>query len=253
MIYDLQKASMWKRISAWMFDTILLGILIVAFGCLLSMFLNYDGYNDTLSAAYEKYETRYDITFQITQEDYAAMPAEGQARYDAAYEALIADEEAIYAYNMVINLTLLITTFSILLAYVALEFAVPLLLGNGQTLGKKIFGIALMRTDGVKITTFMLFVRTVLGKFTIETMIPVLILIMLYFNIIGLAGTLVILALLLIQVLLLLFNRSNALIHDLIACTVAVDLASQMIFRSEQEMLDYKKRIAAERAARQDY
>lgn len=253
MVCDLQKANMWKRISAWLFDTILLGILVVAVGCLLSAALNYDGYHGTLDAAYEKYETQYGISFSITQEDYAAMPAEGKAQYDAAYDALIADDEALYAYNMVINLTLLISTFAILLAFIGLEFIVPLLFGNGQTLGKKIFGVGLMRTDGVQINTMMLFLRTVLGKFTIETMVPVLILIMLYFNIVSLTGTLIILALLLIQVFLLIFHRGNAQIHDLLAGTVAVDIASQRIFRSEQELLDYKKRIAAEAAARQVY
>ena len=34
MIQDLQKASMWKRISAWLFDGILFGILAVAAGVL---------------------------------------------------------------------------------------------------------------------------------------------------------------------------------------------------------------------------
>ena len=43
MIYDLQKASMWKRISAAMFDGILLGIAAVLFAWLLSLALGFDG------------------------------------------------------------------------------------------------------------------------------------------------------------------------------------------------------------------
>ena len=39
MIYDLQKASMWKRVSAWLFDTILLSIVAVGFAFLLSTIL----------------------------------------------------------------------------------------------------------------------------------------------------------------------------------------------------------------------
>ena len=98
---------------------------------------------------------------------------------------------------MIINLTLVITSISILLGYLLLEFVVPLIFKNGQTLGKKIFGIALMRNDGVKINTVMLFVRTVLGKYTIETMVPVLVIIMTFFGsagIIGLAVLLLIMA-----------------------------------------------------------
>ena len=139
--------------------------------------------------------------------------------------------------------------FLILFAYLLLEFVVPLLLKNGQTLGKKIFGIAIMRTDGVKITPFALFVRTVLGKYTIETMVPVLIVIMIYFSILGLTGTVVLGLIALLQIILLAATKSRSAIHDLLACTVAVDFASQRIFDSSEELLEYKKKLHEERAA----
>lgn len=253
MINDLQKASMWKRISAWMFDVILLASLIVGAASILSGVLNYDSYNQTMEDCYAKYESQYGITFEITEEAYAAMTEEETAQYNAAYEALIGDDEAMYAYNMLVNLTLLITTISILIAYAVWEFAVPLLLGNGQTLGKKIFGIAVMRTDGVKLTTVQLFIRTFLGKFTIETMIPALILIMLMFNAIGIMGTLILGLILLLQVILLIATKTNSAIHDLLAGTVTVDMASQMIFRDTDALIEYKKKVAAEEAARREY
>lgn len=253
MNFDLQKASGWKRISAGIFDGILLGILAVGFAWLLALIFNYDGYNDTLMSAYERYETQYGVVFEITAEEYAAKTPEEQARYDEAYAALIVDEEAMYAYNMVLNLTLLMTSIGILLSYLALEFVVPLLLDNGQTLGKKIFGIGLIRPDGVRINHMQLFVRTLLGKFTVETMIPVYVLIMLYFNSIGLPGTLLLLALVVAQVVLFLANRNRCLIHDLLAGTVAVDISSQRIFRTTDDLIAYQKKVAAERAARQPY
>jgi hypothetical protein len=37
-----------------------------------------------------------------------------------------------------------------------LEFLVPYLLKNGQTVGKKMFSLGVMRVDGVKISTFSL-------------------------------------------------------------------------------------------------
>jgi len=57
MSLDLQKASMWKRISAYIFDGILMITLAVAFGWLLSLILGYDGYNDQVNQAYAKYYT----------------------------------------------------------------------------------------------------------------------------------------------------------------------------------------------------
>ena len=253
MTHDLQKASLWKRASAWIFDFILLGILIVGVAFVLSAVLGYNGYNETLDAAYAQYEAQYDVEFEIGQEQYLAMTEQQRHNYDTAYNTLVSDQEAMYAYNMVLNLTMLITTLSILIAYLALEFALPLFLGNGQTLGKKIFGLCLMRTDGVQINNLQLFVRTVLGKFTIETMIPVYILIMIFFNMIGIVGTGILATLVLVQLILLAVTATNAQIHDLLAGTVVVDYSSQMIFRTTEDLIAYQKRVAAEAAARQPY
>lgn len=253
MIYDLQKAGMWKRISAFLFDNILLLVAIVGIAALLSTMLGYDKYSDTLNAAYEKYETQYGITFNTTQEQYNAMTEAEKANYDAAYEALTADEEAMYAYSMMVNLMLVILSGAILLAMFIFEFAVPMLFGNGQTLGKKIFGIAIMRTDGVKVSGPLMFIRTILGKFTIETMIPVIILFMMFLGSIGIIGPFIIMVLLVLQCIMLVMSKSGRLIHDYLAKTVAVDMSSQMIFDTVEEMLEYKKSVAAEKAAKQDY
>ena len=110
-----------------------------------------------------------------------------------------------------------------------------------------------MRTDGVKMNTMQLFVRTVLGKYTIETMVPLLIGTLIFFGSLGILGTLMIAGLALTQIILLIATRTNSLLHDILAGTVAVDLASQMIFESEQALIDYKKQLHAEQAARQSY
>lgn len=253
MIFDLQKASLLKRVSAWLFDTILLGILIVGLALLLSAVTGYDQYSTALEDAYARCEAEYGIRFDVSYDEYAALDETALAAYEAAYAALSADTDAMHAYNMVLSLTLVVTSISILLGYAALEFAVPLLLGNGQTLGKKIFSVALMRTDGVRISPVQLFIRTILGKYTIETMIPVLILIMLYFGSIGMVGLAVLGLIALLQIILLAATKNNSLIHDLLAVTVAVDMASQMIFSSEEEMIAYKKKAHAEQVARQTY
>lgn len=253
MIYDLQKAGMWKRISAFLFDSILLLVAIVGIAALLSSVLGYDNYSNTLDEAYAKYEAEYGITFNTTQEQYDAMTAEEKANYDAAYEALIADEPAMYAYSMMVNLMLVILSGSVLLGMFIFEFAVPMLFGNGQTLGKKIFGIAIMRTDGVKVSGPLMFIRTILGKFTVETMIPVIILYMMILGTIGILGPMIILILMVLQCIMLVMSRSGRLIHDYLAKTVAVDMSSQMIFATTEEMLEYKKTVAAEKASRQDY
>lgn len=253
MTHDIQKAGLWKRIAAGMLDGILLAILSVGIAFLLGEIFGYDGYNTTLKESYAYYEAQYGVTFQITGEEYTALQPQEKEAFDQAYEALIQDETAMKAYNMVLSLSLLIITGGILVTCLALEFAVPLLLGNGQTVGKKVFGLGVVRIDGVRITPLQLFARTVLGKFTIETMIPVYVVLMIFFNTTGLFGTLLLGALLVAQVLIMALTANNSLIHDLLAGTVVVDVASQMIFRDTQDLINYKKRLAREQANRENY
>ncbi|MBR1559253.1 MAG: RDD family protein [Clostridia bacterium] len=253
MIYDLQKASMWKRISAFLFDGILLGIVAVLFAWVLSLALGYDRYSQSLNAAYEHYGEVYEVNMRPGVAEYEALDEDALARLDAAYEELGHDPAAVKAYNMVIQLTLLITSIGIFLAYLGMEFVVPLLFGNGQTLGKKIFSLGVMNAEGIKLTPVALFIRTVLGKYTIETMIPVLILLMLYWGSIGIVGPIVLFLILVVQLAVLIGTRTNSLIHDLLATTVVVDLPSQMIFDTREDMIAYKERVHAEQVAREPY
>jgi uncharacterized RDD family membrane protein YckC len=147
---------------------------------------------------------------------------------------------------MIMNKSLIMVIFSILLGYVLLELIVPLIFKNGQTLGKKIFGVALMREDGVRISPMLLFARTILGKYTVETMIPVMIIVMIVFGIMGIVGTVVIIAMLIAQIVLVAATKARTPLHDKLAHTVAVDYASQMMFDSPEAMIAYKQRIHAE-------
>ena len=253
MVYDLQKASMWKRFAAWLFDSILVGILVVGIAFLLSSVLGYNDYSDAVSDTYDRYEAEYGVSFDVSQEEYRSWTPEQRQKYDLAYEKLTSDEAAMYAYNMVVNLTMVIASLSILLAVFILELVVPLIFKNGQTLGKKIFSLCVVRGDCVRMNTMQLFVRTVLGKFTIETMVPIYILLMLFWGITDLTGTLILFTLLLVQLILLIVTRKNQAIHDLLAGTAVADYSSQMIFGSEAELIELQKRIAAEKAANQIY
>jgi uncharacterized RDD family membrane protein YckC len=253
MMLDLQKASVLKRVSAFLLDMILLLILITGFAFALSLVTGYDGYNERLEAVEQEYEDKYGVSFDISEEEYNKMPEEQRKYFDEVYTEFSKDEEALYLYNMQFNLILMISTISILLSYVVLELILPLVFKNGQTVGKKIFGIALVHTNSVRLTTMALFVRTILGKFTLETMIPVYIFIMAVFGTLGLTGTIMLLLILVLQIGVILITKTNSCIHDLLANTVAVDLSSQMIFDSVDAMNEYKKKIHAEQVKNADY
>lgn len=253
MAVSLQRAGMWKRISAFLFDAILLGILAVLFAFLLSSALGYDRYVDTLNRCYEAYGEQYGVDFQTSLSQYDSMTEEEKQQLEEAYRAVGQDEEAAYAYQMTIRLTILMVSLGILLACLIWEVLIPALLKDGQTLGKKIFSLGVMRSDGVRLGGVQLFVRSILGKYTVEIMIPVLVGMMLYFGSTGLPGTLMILGLALVNGCLFLFTYAHTPIHDLLAGTVVVDLPSQRIFPTREDMIAFKERMAAEKAAEKTF
>ena len=253
MIYDLQKASMWKRISAALFDFILLSIIAVLFAWAMSGLLGYDDYTASLDSAYAYYGETYGVNFNLSLQEYDSLSPEELENLNNAYAALSADPAAVSAYNMIIQLMLLITSLGLLFGFLLMELIIPLKLGNGQTLGKKIFGIGLMQQDGIRVNGRVMFVRTILGKYTLETMVPVLIIMMIWLGILGLIGTLVLIGIILVQLLMLACTKNRLVIHDALACTVTVDIASQMIFSDRQAMIAYKEKVHAEQAACEPY
>ena len=253
MVYDLQKANMWKRISAWMFDIILTAILAIGVAILLSGLMGYDKTSRQMDEIYDKYGTLYGVDFEISQSDYQTLSQEELQRYEAATKAMNADAQAVEVFNRLVQLSLLVTTLGIFFAIFIWEFLIPLGLGDGQTLGKKIFGPCLMRSDKVKVSNFQLFARAVLGKFAIETMIPVFILEMIFWGTMGVMGTVILFALLIAQCVSLIATQTNSALHDLIAVTVVVDRNSQMIFKTSEDLIEYQKQVAAELAARATY
>lgn len=254
---DIQKAGFVKRVAAGTFDAIMIACLVVMIAIGLSALLGYDNYMDQWNGIYERYSEEYDIDLNISSEEYAKLTEEEKTdyleKYEKANEALQQDEEAIQLFSMLVSLALTITSISILLGFLIWEFAIPLWLGNGQTVGKKAFSIALMRTDGVKITPMMMFARSILGKCAIETLPVALVVVMLLLNVTSGFGILFVGLILLAQVILLIVTRTNSMLHDMLACTVVVDMSSQRIFDSPEARMEYLKRISQEQARNAGY
>lgn len=253
MIFDLQKASILKRASAFLLDLILIAIVAVFFAYLLSLVTGYNDYSKQYNERRAYYLAEYDIEENISQEEYDKLPEEKKEDYKKASEALSKDKVAVKSYNMVVNLSILITSLSIFFAFILLEFILPIVFKNGQTVGKKIFSIALMRSNGVKIGNISLFIRSILGKYAIETMIPVYFLIMLFFGRLDALGAILLFAIPLVNIIILLVTSSHSAVHDLLADTVAVDMSCQKIFDSEADLIAYKEELHRQQAEKADY
>lgn len=257
MTVDMQKAGLWKRIAAAILDLILLAILAVGGAWGLTVMLDYDGHAETAATIKAEYEERFHIPPNVTSSVYQQMDEAEKKAYDEAVaeanKALAEDEEAVRILSLLQNLQLIITTFGILIAVLLLEFIVPLILKNGATVGKKVFGLGLVRTDCVRVNNLQLFTRTLIGKFTIEIMIPAYLVIMILGGSLGSMGVLVIGAILLLQVILYFATKQNQLLHDIMAGTAVVDVTSQRIFASDEDRVEFLKRMAAEQAEQQEY
>lgn len=203
--FDTNKASLLKRFSAFLLDLVILIGLSALFISILSKITDYDFYSTQLI-------------------------------YDRAYEDLIADPESVESYRRLVQLTAFNLSFGVFLAFFLGEFIIPLIFGNGMTLGKRIFGLCLMRKGGWKVNWISLLVRAVLGKYIIETMVPLLVFMMILFGSSGMIGPVIITVLFILEIILLFTSPCHQAIHDLVADTVVVE-KNQKIYCSEEDAI----------------
>lgn len=164
-------------------------------------------------------------------------------RYTELPSANLKNHQNRYVYTMLF----MMLSVGLLLAYLILDFILPIIFKNGQTVGKKIFGIGLVRPNCVKITNLALFARTVLGKFAIETMFPVLLIFLFFFGGLGWLALVLLAALFLLNAIVFFATKNKTPIHDVVAGTVAVDLKIQIVFESEEELAEKKALAEKER------
>ena len=105
-MYDLQKASMWKRISAYLFDMILLDIVAVLCMLGLSAMLNYNNYSETVNNAYASYGEKYNVDLRISTSEFEKLDEDAKKRTEDALYALNQDIESKKALNMMMQLSL---------------------------------------------------------------------------------------------------------------------------------------------------
>ena len=275
-MFELRKIGIVKRLSAQLLDMILLVVLSTGFIFIISLICNYSGAEELSTQYYTEWEDyrkayakgvseAYGFTYTSDEENivYTVTDKDGNATtLDAVWTQLknangesdAAITAAAWAkfqeltpmatvnkqYRYVYSLLFMMISIGVLLSYIVLEFILPIILKNGQTVGKKVFGICLVRQDCVKITNMALFVRTFLGKYVIETMVPVLLVFMFFFGGLGILAIVLFGVLELLNIILFFALKNRTPIHDLVAGTVAADMKLQMIFQSEEELAEKK-------------
>lgn len=265
-MFELRKIGIVKRASAWLLDAILLAVLATGLMWVISLICRYSEAEQLATQYYGEWQEFRDAYMQDVAEFYGFTYREDGDGYVVtkdgaeaslndvmnaldgskgedpetaeAYEAYLALPPAAKVnaqYQYVYTMLFMMVSIGILLSYLILEFILPLILGNGQTVGKKVFEICLVRPDGVKITPLSLFARTILGKFAIETMFPILLVFLFFFGGLGILAIILLAAFLLLNLSLFFATKNRTPIHDILAGTVAADAKLQIIFASEEE------------------
>ena len=257
MSFSLQKANFWKRISAFMFDGVLLFVLTLA--CMIGFHaaFNIDAKIDKLETYRAQYEAEYGIDLDIPQEDYDKLTDEEKKVYDETYikvnEAMSKDEAIMELNGNIITLVATSISLGLLIATTGLYFVVPLCFKNGRTLGKKIFGLAVVRTNGVKLTNPILFARSLIGFYAIEVMFPLMLTALTLLGVLGAIGFITIGLFFILQIGVMIYTKkTNSCIHDLLTDSVVVDMASQQIFETQAERTEFDKAEAARKAAEKE-
>lgn len=259
MYYDIQKAPVTKRIGAFLLDFMLMVILIVFAISLIASAMNVDKHienikviTDEIEENKEYYEEKYQLKLDITEEEFNAMTDEEKIACNEAFAKMYEETGLTKLRNKVISLNILAVTCGALIVVILTEILVPALMKHGRTLGKRVFGLALMRKDCVKIHPAQMVARALIGKFTICLMLPIYAL--LFFGLSSMIGKVILVAVIGVQLIVMGLTKNNAALHDLIAATVVVDYDSQMIYDSEEELLAAIEKDKAERAsARKTY
>ena len=267
-MYKIHKAPMLKRVSAFLLDFILFTIAVTGFAFLFSLIMGTSKQFDTIAEREHYYETKYYEAYGITEAEYEALSEEQKAEYnydfsvigtkefdemteaeraaiEAAYMLCQNDETYRYANDLLIYLLLTIVTLSLLLSFILLEIVIPQILGNGQTVGKKIFAVGVIHVNAVKLSGVGNFTRVILGKFTVETMIPLTMLILLL-GTYNLTGLIVIALFIILELFAFFKNKLYTPVHDVLAHTVCVDMSVQLIYESEAALIRHKEKLHAE-------
>ena len=245
---DIQKAAYSKRLFAFLADAILVAIITSGLFFVFSAVSGIDSHSAKYTEIIKSYEERYGVTFGLSNEEYEKLTPEAKSNYKTAVDAANSDAEANKAVKTYYTLLLSGIAAGILLSVLIVEFAVPVILKDGRTPGKRLFGLGVMRNGCIRISAPVLFIRAVIGKGLFEIVLPVFILFTVLTNITGFFGIILLIVFAVFETVSLVKSGGSSFLHDVLTDTVVIDWSSQRIFASVAERDEYLKKLEEDKA-----
>ena len=237
---DFYKASPIKRFVAYMIDMILL--LIITAGVVAGIFskMNFNTYREELVSYYEKYEQQFGVDMSVSVD---TLSEEDQQKYVDALNALNSDEGALSVLSSIVKIAWLSLAVGLLVAYIILEVMLPLIFKNGQTVGKKAMGLCVMHKEHVKVSVMQVIYRAIVGKYFVETLVPITMILLQLSRTLGTTAVLILSAIVMTQGFVVLMSQANCGIHDKLFKTMVADYEQQYIFDTLEEKRAYEQEL----------
>lgn len=248
---DFHKAKPIKRLAAYLIDLIML--VAITAGVWIAMYsaMDYNTYVQEFQGYIDEYAQKHGVDLSIPSNEIQNYPEEVQEKYNEALLDLNDNKEAMASYAQRFKIDILAAMVGFFVAYLILEVMIPLILKNGQTVGKKIMGLCVMHKYHVRVGAMQIIYRSILGKYFIETMIPVGMLLLKNYGVLGTTASLIMAVIAMTQGFIVLMSQANCGIHDKLFHTVVADFKKQYIFDSWNERFDFQEAYDKEMAERE--
>jgi len=216
-----------KRAFAGAIDVLLIAILTVFIAMPMSKLTGFESARADVGAVSARIKEESGISADLTPQEYQNLTDEQIQKYEAGWIEYFNEEENIRTYNRMVVGSYLTVLGSILVAVLILELAIPLFLGDGQTLGKKMMGLVVIRMSGEQVDTLGIIARALLGKYLVEIAVPVFTVLAIYNGNSSGRSSFMIVGLFLAQAACMGLTRERRLIHDFLSGTRVVAAESE--------------------------
>lgn len=230
-IYTPRNASLVKRAAAFLLDIILIMIVFVGFLYLFSLIFDYDSINNSLNRLYIKYGVMIE---KDATEGFEFCNVE-EATCLAARDKLYEDQEFISLFVSRQKLLILMPVLSILLSLLIFSFIIPLVLKNGQTIGKKLFQIGYVSKNEVRIKPIQLFIKFLFGEFIINGVMSIMGIVYIL-NGSGYVGIFLLFGVVIGNIICFALSKNKTFLADGLANIFPIDMQEQMLFDTIEEL-----------------
>ena len=235
-IYTPTNAKLIKRLAAYMIDIITIIILFTGVLFVLSEIFNYMELSNQLEQLY--------IELGVKVADSEGKYDFCDVKNDTCKQALkvLYEHEKFYPiFNSVQNFLIYAPIGSIFVSLLVFELIMPLIFKNGQTIGMKLFNIALLSKNHIRVKPIQIFVRFLFGKFIINGIIPVIGVMYIFVSEgAGMTGAMLLLLFIIANVACYGIGQNKTLIPDALSGCFPIDLQEQIFFDTEDELIAAK-------------